>query len=581
MNAIQTYAENTHSQKNFYPTPDSISSVLLDGINWNEIESVLEPSAGKGDLAGAVYTRWNNRRRHGLDSLSKFDIDCIEIDPNLQAILKEKDFRVVHDDFLSLHTFKRYSLIVMNPPFDQGAKHLLKALSMQERGGLVRCILNAETLKNPCYYDRQDLARLLAKYGAEIEYRDNAFTDAERKTGVEIALVKVTIPAQEEITGNILDQLHRAQAAREERTPERAHLAKGDFIDAIVDKFNFEAEAGCKLIHEYRSLLPYLKDDLRKEGYPSPILDLKIHGENDATENEFIRKMRCKYWQALFSDHRFMQNMTNNLQRELYSKIGKMRDYDFSVYNIHALRLEMQKKLVDGIHDTIMTLFDDWTRKYHYDEHSTNRHYYNGWKTNDAFAVNKKVIVPFYRAYSQWSGKLELNYEAHHYLSDIEKVFDYLTGNAPDTDRISRVFATAQAEQNNKKIPLRYFTVTFYKKGTCHIEFTDMDVLHKFNLYAAKDKNWLPPVYGKKKYKDMTKDEKAVIDSFEGEKSYTDVLSRADYFLSSPVDNGLLKIGGGEDTPSALYMPATYITGAPSAENRHRRLPCFPLSSHS
>ena len=37
----------------------------------------------------------------------------------------------------------------MNPPFAQGEKHLLKALEMQERGGAIICILNAETIRNP------------------------------------------------------------------------------------------------------------------------------------------------------------------------------------------------------------------------------------------------------------------------------------------------------------------------------------------------------------------------------------------------------------------------------------------------
>ena len=58
-----------------------------------------------------------------------------------------------------------------------------------------------------------------------------------------------------------------------------------------------------------------------------------------------------------------------------------------------------------------------------------------------------------------------------------------------------------------------------------------MDVLKKFNLFAAREKNWLPPCYGRKQYKDMTKEEKTVIDSFEGEESYKQVMDKPDYFL--------------------------------------------------
>ena len=89
--------------------------------------------------------------------------------------------------------------------------------------------------------------------------------------------------------------------------------------------------------------------------------------------------------------------------------------------------------------------------------------------------------------------------------------------------------------------------MTFYKKGTCHIEFTDMDVLHKFNLYAARDKNWLPPCYGKKAYKELDAEEKAVIDAFEGKESYNRVMERPDYFLSAPIDSSIARLGGGGD----------------------------------
>jgi hypothetical protein len=66
-----------------------------------------------------------------------------------------------------------------------------------------------------------------------------------------------------------------------------------------------------------------------------------------------------------------------------------------------------------------------------------------------------------------------------------------------------------------------------------------MDVLQKFNLFAAKEKNWLPPAYGKKRYQDMTQEEKKVVDSFEGKESYNKVLERREYFLSEIQPIGL------------------------------------------
>lgn len=181
--------------KDFYPTPQNIIDKMLCNLDFTMIKSILEPSAGKGDIVEVLKKKAENHNKYWGHKEYQFDIDCIEIDQNLQHILKGKNFRVVYNDFLTYDTMKEYDLIIMNPPFSNGCKHLLKALEMQERnGGAVVCLLNAETLKNPCTNDRLDLQRKLTEYNAKIEFIQNAFLDAERKTAVEIALVKVQLP---------------------------------------------------------------------------------------------------------------------------------------------------------------------------------------------------------------------------------------------------------------------------------------------------------------------------------------------------------------------------------------------------
>ena len=81
--------------------------------------------------------------------------------------------------------------------------------------------------------------------------------------------------------------------------------------------------------------------------------------------------------------------------------------------------------------------------------------------------------------------------------------------------------------------------MTLYKKGTAHIEFKNMDLLAKFNIFAARGKNWLPPAFGKKRYKDLNAEERKTVDSFMGEHSdrkYDAVCAHADYFLATGAD---------------------------------------------
>ena len=149
--------------EDYYPTPESFLKEITMGMDWEQIEYVLEPSAGKGNIVEHVITckrDWSTIKHRWRKSA--VDIDCIEIEPELRAILKDKEFRVVHDDFLTFHTYKHYDLIFMNPPFSQGARHLLKAIEVQSlSGGGIICILNAETLRNTYTLERQELTQKL------------------------------------------------------------------------------------------------------------------------------------------------------------------------------------------------------------------------------------------------------------------------------------------------------------------------------------------------------------------------------------------------------------------------------------
>jgi hypothetical protein len=61
-----------------------------------------------------------------------------------------------------------------------------------------------------------------------------------------------------------------------------------------------------------------------------------------------------------------------------------------------------------------------------------------------------------------------------------------------------------------------------------------MELVERFNIYAARNRNWLPPNYGRTQYADMTAEEQQVIDSFQGAEEYAKVMARPDYYLAEP-----------------------------------------------
>lgn len=293
----------------FYPTPNSLIDRMLSGVEFDKVKTVLEPSAGKGDLVSKVIDKM--RTSHGYYGSREFncDIDTVELDDNLQHILKGKGYRVVHNDFLSFQTYKKYDLIVANPPFSQGDKHLLKMIELQQNGGgIIVCLLNAETLRNPCTITRSDLLDKLDKYNASIEFIPNAFVDAERQTYVEVALIKLEIPHSDHYSV-ILDDLKKTEQFRDESLYGNDNLISADFLKGIVEQYNFEIRAGLKLISEWRAI--------NRSSFNGVSLSIVCDNsdKNSSLHNSFIKKVRMKYWKALFELFRALRTVWNSVER--------------------------------------------------------------------------------------------------------------------------------------------------------------------------------------------------------------------------------------------------------------------------
>ena len=195
----------------------------------------------------------------------------------------------------------------------------------------------------------------------------------------------------------------------------------------------------------------------------------------------------------------------------------------------------MNLQVATGVKETILSLFDNLSHKHYWDKtQSRNIHYFNGWRTNSCYKINKKVIIVL-DAYQRWGNEFDPTYYGViDKLSDIEKVFNYLdTGRTEELD-LREVMKKSKENNQTKGIITKFFKVDFMKKGSCHLTFLDLELLKKFNLYAATNKGWLPPSYSKKSYEEMTKEEQEVIDNFEGEKEYNKVINNKNYYIYNP-----------------------------------------------
>ena len=348
-----------------------------------------------------------------------------------------------------------------------------------------------------------------------------------------------------------------AAKVEERSADEITDLAVSDFLQEIVTRFNVEVDAGLALIREYQAMQPYILKRLSQDDkYNKPILALRIDGDSEYTAlniNRYLRLTRRKYWEALFNNKDFTGQLTSNLREKYRGVVDKMRDYDFTMFNIQQILVEMNAEMCKGIQDTIVSLFDRMTEQHSwYPECKKNVHYYNGWKTNKAHKIGSKVILPVNGMFSTYSWEKDTFSIGNVYntVSDIEKVFEYLDGNMTAHVDLRSVLERAQADGNTRNIPCKFFDITLYKKGTMHIRFRDQALVDRFNIYCAQKKNWLPPNYGKTAYTDMEREAQAVVDDFHGNgtegsgaAAYGDMMKRRDYFLGEPTGQALAMLG--------------------------------------
>jgi len=109
----------------FYPTPPEVAAEMLDPLDLRG-RTVLEPSAGKGDLVRECLAR------------DAAEVLWCEAERELQHILVGiADARPAHAyaDFLQVHPadVSHIDLIVMNPPFSADERHILDAIDEDGR----------------------------------------------------------------------------------------------------------------------------------------------------------------------------------------------------------------------------------------------------------------------------------------------------------------------------------------------------------------------------------------------------------------------------------------------------------------
>ncbi|MFF1684636.1 class I SAM-dependent methyltransferase [Streptomyces sp. NPDC058254] len=168
-------------QFGYFPTPAPVVEQLIDLADLKPGMQVLEPSAGRGAIAGPIAA---------LDC----HVDCIELQRDNALAISDagigRDLAVA--DFLTVEPGPDYDRVVMNPPFARQAdiQHVSHAYQFVKPGGrLVAVMSNGVTFRNTTPY--RAFRALLEATGGEVHALP---ADAFKESGTGVNTVIAVIP---------------------------------------------------------------------------------------------------------------------------------------------------------------------------------------------------------------------------------------------------------------------------------------------------------------------------------------------------------------------------------------------------
>jgi hypothetical protein len=472
----------------FYPTPSTLAIKAISKFKSRDYKRILEPSAGRGDLLSAIANPHNSYKQR---------IDCIELDLNNQAILREKGYSVVDSDFMQFSGSALYSHIIMNPPFSSGVDHALKAWDLLYNGEVV-CILNAETIKNPYSAKRKLLVSLIEQHGS-VEFIEDAFLDPDtrRKTTVEIALIHME--KKGDIQHDYFTDLQVDKGESIDYQDKQELAIKGSTISNAVIVFNTAVNMAKKAAiaqeeaNYYARLLGKPLNQMNEQESVKP--DNLITAFN-ATYDD----LKKRAWTNVLNSTEFQKHLSSKAYEKLSADFEQVSKLSFTESNIRAFLIGLIQGKSEMNMQMLLDCFDDIT-KYHHG----NRAYYRGWKSNtkhkeQAYRVQMtRFILPVngYR-YSNF-----LDYSMMRKLADFDKVFAMLDGkNTTDSiddeenTYISLEFIFTKMFgllQSGERVSSDYFDVRYYHNaGTIHFYPVRKDLIDRLNRLVGKERQWIP-----------------------------------------------------------------------------------------
>ena len=482
----------------FYPTPrEVINKMLMDDSPAGLV--VLEPSAGSGNIARAL-------REAGAAEV----LTC-EIDPNLQPILRRDGFRLIASDFMSVtaEQVSHVNMIVMNPPFSQGVRHIQHAYDIAPAGCVIVALCNSSNLESSYYSHYREFAELVNLRGYA-ENLGDVFSTAERRTHCRVSLVKLWKEGKgaDEFAGYFSAYDESDQSGNGEAEGLMQYNFLRDIVNRYVEAvklFDGVLEATEK-INRAASFVDYTVETDEKTGEQKAVKHTygalpvsfeavtynRERGRAEATtinHATYKKELQKYYWRIIFQKMNMEKYATRELREQINRFIEQRQNVPFTMSNIYRVIETVVKTNGQRMNRALCEAFDTICSLSA--ENSTAG---ETWKTNSNYMVNRRFICD-YITHIDYGGTMEVrdwSSERTEKINDVTKALCYMTGiEFPTIGNLGE-----HIRKHNKEIfwgtwfEWGFFRCRGYKKGTMHFEFIDENVWARFNQEVAKSRGW-------------------------------------------------------------------------------------------
>jgi hypothetical protein len=460
----------------FYPTPPEVAATMLDPLDLRG-KVVVEPSAGSGNLVREALARGAG------------EVMAAEAEPKLRAILAGiTGCQLIGNDWrqVTAERIAHADVIVMNPPFSADERHILHAWAVAPPGCEIVSLCNWTVIDNSRWSHRasRELKSLISQYGSG-QNLGSVFEDAERTTRCEIGMVRLTKPGSrpsaDEFDGFFLGPDDIEAQGEGIITYRRSR----DLVNRYVE--------ACKIFDE--QLAAGVRLQAAVGGIYKGELGIQISMEGcAASRNQFRKQLQKAFWESVIAEMLPREIATSQTQRDINLFVEQQTKVPFTERNLFRMLQIIAGTTQQRIDKAVEAAFDELTK--HTDE---NRWNVEGWKTNDAYLLNQKFIVP-YVAEPDWSGgTVSLKQWSGNFprIRDLIKALCYITGRAyAEVEDPACGYDRIEA---GVLYDWGFFEFRVYKKGTGHFRFKNTEDWAALNGRIARIKGQVLPEQMKRK----------------------------------------------------------------------------------